>query len=85
MVWCGLWVGVGRREDGENDLTVGDLGLHLPRDGETCLLKPIPRDADKRNAGNAAVVLPEAARDCETMGIHCVGGWIYLRVRLLPG
>ena len=70
MVRCGLWVGVGRREDGEDDLTVGDLGLHLPRDGETCLLKPIPRDADKRNAGNGAVVLPEAAGDCETMGLH---------------
>ena len=72
MVWCGLWVGVGRREDGEDDLTVGDLGLHLPRDGESSLLKPIPRDADKRNVGNGAVVLPEAAGYCETMGFHGV-------------
>jgi hypothetical protein len=47
MVSVGLWVGVSRRKNGENDLAVGDLGLHLPRDGEASLLKPIARDADK--------------------------------------
>ena len=49
MVCRGLWVGVGRRKDGENDLTVGDLSLHLPRDGKASLLKPITCDADKRD------------------------------------
>ena len=49
MICRGLWVGDGRRKDGENDLAVGDLGLDLPRDGEPRLLKPITRDADKRD------------------------------------
>jgi len=70
-------VGVGRRENGEDDLPWETWACTFPAMGNPACSSQFPAMRINGTLGNAAVIFAEnGGRDCETDGFSLVGKWV---------